>query len=88
MYKDEDRQRQAVKEAVRRFRAKNRDSAVSGQKQALENAPDCPVLDKVCNTRLVIPPNVIPKVVRPVIPGHRVGELTKARQTSRKGFNK
>ena len=67
MYKDKDKQRQAVREAVRQFRAKNNDSTLSAQKQGLENARGCsvspdlgnthPVIPSECNTQEVIPCN-------------------------------
>lgn len=60
MYKDKDKQREAVKAATRRYRAKNADSALSGQKQGLENARGLPMVDEVGDTQPVIPSNVIP----------------------------
>lgn len=60
-YKDKDRQKQAVKDATRRYRAKRADSVLSSRKQGLGNAPESPVVDEVCDTHPVIPPKVIPK---------------------------
>lgn len=55
MYKDKDKQRAAVKRAVRRFRAKNNDSALSGCKDGSKNARGSSVRPEVGNTRPVIP---------------------------------
>ena len=65
MYKDKNKQREAVKLAVRRFRAKNNDSALSAQKQGLKKARGSLVSPEVGNTHPVIPskcntPDVIP----------------------------
>lgn len=51
MYKDKDRQRQAVREATRRYRAKNKVSALSSQKQGSENARGCTRMDEVGDTQ-------------------------------------
>ena len=70
MYKDKDKQREAVKEATRRYRQR---------KQGITRITQ--------ETARVIPESVRPKD----LDGGRAfkyrGELTKARQTSRKGFN-
>ena len=50
MYKDKDKQREAVKAAVKRYRAKKGDSALSSHKDGLKNAPESPVLDERGNT--------------------------------------
>jgi len=55
VYKDKDRQREAVKKATQRYRAKNKDTALSGQKQVSQNARGSPVLDEVGDTQPVIP---------------------------------
>lgn len=55
MYKDRDRQREAVKKATQRYRAKNKDTALLGQKQVSQNARGSPVLDEVGDTQPVIP---------------------------------
>jgi hypothetical protein len=64
-YKDKDKQREAVKAATRRYRAKKGDSAIPGQKQGLKKARGLPVVDEVGDTQPVIPscdtPTVIPK---------------------------
>lgn len=57
MYKDKVKQREAVKLAVRRFRAKNSDSALSGQKRGSKNAPGSIVRPELGNTRPIIPSN-------------------------------
>ena len=61
MYKDKDKQREAIKEATRRYRAKKGDSALSGQKDSPQNARGLPVIDEVGDTQPVIPLKVIPK---------------------------
>ncbi len=61
MYKDKDKQREAVKTATQRYRAKKADSALSGQKDSSENARGLAVVDKVGDTQPVIPSNVIPE---------------------------
>ena len=65
MYKDKDKQREAVKVATQRYRAKTADSALSGSKDGLENARGLPVVGKLSDTQPVIPscdtPDVIPK---------------------------
>lgn len=68
MYKDKDKQRQAIREATRRYRAKNKVSALSSQKQGLENARGCTRTDEGGNTPAVIPSNVIPSNTQDVIP--------------------
>jgi hypothetical protein len=68
MYKDKDKQRQAVREATRRYRAKNKDSALSDQKQRLENAPECPVMDDLGDTQPVIPSECDTRDTHDVIP--------------------
>ncbi len=55
MYKDKDRQREAVKLANRRYRAKNKVSAISGQKQGLINARGSIVRPEQRDTLVVIP---------------------------------
>ena len=67
-YKDKEKQKQAVKEATRRYRAKNKDSALSGQKQVLKNARGLPKADEVGDTQPAIPSNVIPVQADDVIP--------------------
>ncbi len=65
MYKDKDKQREAVKAATRRYRGKNGDSALPGSKRGLENARGLPVVDEVSDTQPMIPscdtPDVIPE---------------------------
>ena len=71
---------------MQRYRAKNKDSAVTGQKQASENARGLAVVAEPDSVRPVRPL----KSVRPKPELVYIGdvlELTKARQTSRKGFN-
>ena len=98
-FKDKGRQREAVKQAVRRYRAKNKDSALSGQKGDSVNAPGLTEKPEVSNTP-VIPHPVIPRQSTRVIPFVILsevvrmdssltftGELTKTRQLSQKGFN-
>lgn len=65
MYKDSDRQREAVREATRRYRAKNRDSALSGQKDCSGNARGLAVVDKVGDTQPVIPKSPQSVIPRP-----------------------
>jgi hypothetical protein len=55
MYKDKAKQRQAVREATRRYRAKNKHSSLLAQKQRSKNAPDCPRMDDLGDTHTVIP---------------------------------
>ncbi len=59
MYKDKDKQREATREATQRYRAKNKDSVLSGQKQVSQNARGLPVIPEVGDTLSVIP-DVIP----------------------------
>ncbi len=65
MYKDKDRQRQAVRDATKRYRARLKGITI-------ETPAVIPVIPKL----------VIPKPAKPI-----AGELTKARQVGRKGFN-
>ena len=65
MYKDKDKQRRAVRDATRRYRARNKVSALSGPKQGSENARGCLRTDEVGDTQAVIPcdtQDVIPKL--------------------------
>ena len=55
MYKDKDKQREAIREATRRYRGKKGDSALSGPKDGLKNARGLPVVGKVGDTHPVIP---------------------------------
>jgi len=55
MYKDPDKQKEAVKAATQRYRAKKGNSALLGLKQGLENARGLAVRDELCDTRPVIP---------------------------------
>ena len=66
MYKD--KQREAIKQATQRYRAKKGDSALSGQKQGLKNARGCPVSGDLSDTHPVIPSNRDTQDVIPVIP--------------------
>ena len=59
MYKDKDKQREAVKAATQRYRAKKGDSALLGQKDGSGNARGLSVVDEVSDTLPVIPSNVI-----------------------------
>ena len=67
-YKDRDKQRAAVKQATRRYRAKNGDSAISGQKHISKNARGLSRLADIGDTHPVIPSNVIPVIPDDVIP--------------------
>lgn len=84
MYKDKDRQRQAVKGAVRRYRAKVKGITSEGVCDALEAVAEGVIS---CNTQ----PDVIPLKPSIVIPEEAElawqGPLTKERQVSQKGFN-
>lgn len=64
MYKDKDKQREAVKKATQRYRANKGDSALSDSKGGLENARGSSVVDEVSDTQPVIPQNVIPKDIK------------------------
>ena len=75
MYKDKDKQREAVKAATRRYRGKKGDSALSSQKQGLENARGLPVVDELSDTRPVIPSKVIPKE-QGSTPNFNAGEIS------------
>ena len=73
MYKAKDKQREAVKEATRRYRAKNGDSALSGSKDALKNARGLLVVDELSDTQPVIPScDTFPKTTR--LPTHKRGK--------------
>jgi len=65
VYKDRNKQKEAAREAIQRFRAKNKGIALSSQKQGLENAPGLSVIPDLGNTYPVIPSKcntrVIPK---------------------------
>ena len=68
MYKNKEKQRQAVREAVQRYRAKNKGSAITGQEQGSESAPGLSVRPELEQRADVIPPDVIPKRNTHVIP--------------------
>lgn len=73
MYKDKDKQREAVKAATQRYRAKKGDSALSGSKEGLENARGLPVVDELSDTQPVIPScDTFPKATR--LPTHKRGK--------------
>lgn len=55
MYKNPDKQRAAIREATRRYRAKKGDSALSGSKTVPQNARELLVLDEVSDTHTIIP---------------------------------
>ena len=65
MYKDKDKQKEAVKKATQRYRAKNADSALPDHRSGLENARGLAVVDGLGITNLVILPK---RATQPVIP--------------------
>ncbi len=82
-YKDKDRQREAVREATRRYR----------QRKGTSSVIPCDTPSVIpCEAKSVIPEQVIDEcAMRNIMKndstaGKVLGELTKARQTSRKGF--
>lgn len=81
------------REYMRRYRAKNKDSAIIGQKETSQNASGLAVLDERTPVRPIAldPVDVRPEPLDPVRPGTRwagpwAGPLTKERQVSRKGL--
>ena len=78
-YKDKDKQREAVKAATQRYRAKKGDSALLGSKDGSKNARGLPVVDKVSDTRPVIPscdtPDVIPKDIKCITIGDQARSM-------------
>ena len=59
-YKDKDKQKEANRARQRRYRAKNKVSALLGQKEGLKNAPELTESDEVRNALPVTPQNVTP----------------------------
>jgi len=68
MYKDKTEQREAVKRATRLYRARNKDSAISGPERQSENARGLRRRAEAGDTQPVIPSDVIPKEETPPMP--------------------